>query len=135
MNSHAGKQKNHFSKKNLNKRNKLIFYLIIFFTMFKYFRMACWYPKIKSAEIFNNEYMILFVVPSSITPQVNNNNNRSLLFNFWTAHRYLKMLVHKNYKFKLLLTQKFPYIRVTWYLSWRLLKPGTEWNGTGRNAP
>ena len=71
--------------------------------------MACWYPKIKSMNIFDNEYTILFVVSSSLAPHV---KNRTLLLNFRMTRRYPKIFVHENYKFKILQTQKFPDL---WY--------------------
>ena len=53
-------------------------------------------------KIFDIEYIILFVVPPSLVPHIN--NYRSLLLNFRIAHRYPNLLVHENYKFKILLT-------------------------------
>ena len=31
-------------------------------SVLEYFRLACWYPRMKSMSFFDNEYTILFVV-------------------------------------------------------------------------
>ena len=62
------------------------------FFVFRYFRMACWYPRIKNVKIFDNQHTILFVVSPSLAPLVN--NNRSLLLNFRIARRYPEIFVH-----------------------------------------
>ena len=79
------------------KTSRLKKFLVSKLQLFKYFRMVCWYPKIKSTENFGYEYTILFVISPSLVPHVN--INKSLLLNFRMACRYPKISVHKNYKF------------------------------------
>ena len=67
--------------------------------------MACWYPKIKSTKIFDDEYAILFEGSPLLVPHI---NNRSLLLNFRMARRYPKIFVHESYKLESCRHKNFP---------------------------